>query len=243
MRSSRGTSSTSSTDGIITGRAESPTAPRSAPHSTSANTRPLTVATILTPIERVRVDVAAQGMFAAVHRSSMDELAEDVREQRVDAVLVSVARYDPESSARMADVVREFPRVPAFALLTDIQRSTPQSALELGRVGVRTLIRVRTKLQYTTSIPPAPTAGDRCPNVGREPADNVPGEQTCFGAIKVLFQRSAPDVRNSIPAVGMTKSLQDNDLPHTKCVTRAASPALPEQTLARMCAFHTAESS
>jgi len=119
------------------------------PASTSSASRPLTVATVLTPLERVRVDVAADGMFEAVHRSSMDELAADVREQRVDAVLVSVARYDPQSTARMADVVREFPRIPAFALLTDMQRSTPHSALELGRVGVRTLIDARSPSGWT----------------------------------------------------------------------------------------------
>ena len=119
------------------------------PTSTSSASRPLTVATVLTPLERVRVDVAADGMFEAVHRSSMDELAADVREQRVDAVLVSVARYDPQSTARMADVVREFPRIPAFALLTDMQRSTPHSALELGRVGVRTLIDARSPSGWT----------------------------------------------------------------------------------------------
>lgn len=119
------------------------------PTSTSSASRPLTVATILTPLERVRVDVAADGMFEAVHRSSMDELAADVREQRVDAVLVSVARYDPQNTARMADVVREFPRIPAFALLTDMQRSTPHSALELGRVGVRTLIDARSPSGWT----------------------------------------------------------------------------------------------
>jgi len=119
------------------------------PTPTSSASRPLTVATVLTPLERVRVDVAADGMFEAVHRSSMEELAADVREQRVDAVLVSVARYDPQSTARMADVVREFPRIPAFALLTDMQRSTPHSALELGRVGVRTLIDARSPSGWT----------------------------------------------------------------------------------------------
>lgn len=112
--------------------------------------RPLTVATVLTPLERVRVDVAGHGMFDAIHRTSIDELATDVKEQRVDAILVSVARYDTESSARMAAVVREFPRVPAFALLTDVQRSTPHSALELGRVGVRTLIDARSPAGWTT---------------------------------------------------------------------------------------------
>jgi len=150
--------STSITNDIITTRPASTKTARTTPHTSQSErprdsrgeARPLTVATVLTPIERVRVDVAAQGMFAAVHRASMEELATDVREQRVDAVLVSVARYDPQSSARMADVVREFPRIPAFALLTDVQRSTPQSALELGRVGVRTLIDARSPAGWST---------------------------------------------------------------------------------------------
>lgn len=101
------------------------------------------IATVLTPLERVRVDVAAEGAFEVLHRGSVEELSEDVRAQEVDAVIVSVARYDTGSTARMAAMVREFPTVPTFALLTDVQRSTPHSVLELGRVGVRTLIDAR----------------------------------------------------------------------------------------------------
>jgi AraC-like DNA-binding protein len=94
-------------------------------------------------LERIRVDVAADGVFEVVHRSSVEELTEDVRVEQVDAVIVSVARYDTGSTARMAAMVREFPTIPTFALLTDVQRSTPHSVLELGRVGVRTLIDAR----------------------------------------------------------------------------------------------------
>lgn len=105
--------------------------------------RPPVVATVLTPLERVRVDVASEGAFKVLHRGSVEELTDDVRAQDVDAVIVSVARYDTGSTARMAAMVREFPTVPTFALLTDVQRSTPHSVLELGRVGVRTLIDAR----------------------------------------------------------------------------------------------------
>lgn len=105
--------------------------------------RPPVIATVLTPLERIRVDVAAEGAFEVVHRNSVEELSDDVRVQHVDAVIVSVARYDTGSTARMAAMVREFPTVPTFALLTDVQRSTPHSVLELGRVGVRTLIDAR----------------------------------------------------------------------------------------------------
>ena len=112
-------------------------------HRSTAPSRPPVIATVLTPLERVRVDVAAQGVFEVIHRASVEELNEDVRVQQVDAVIVSVARYDVGSTARMAAMVREFPTIPTFALLTDVQRSTPHSVLELGRVGVRTLIDAR----------------------------------------------------------------------------------------------------
>lgn len=112
--------------------------------------RPPKIATMLTPLERVRVDVASRGAFEAVHRGSIDEMSQDVRAQQVDAILVSVARYDPATVARMSAMVREFPRIPAFALLTDVQSSTPQSVLELGRVGVRTLIDARFQSGWTS---------------------------------------------------------------------------------------------
>lgn len=112
-------------------------------HRSTAPSRPPVIATVLTPLERVRVDVAAEGVFEVLHRGSVEELNDDVRVQQVDAVIVSVARYDTGSAARMATMVREFPTIPTFALLTDVQRSTPHSVLELGRVGVRTLIDAR----------------------------------------------------------------------------------------------------
>jgi AraC-like DNA-binding protein len=43
----------------------------------------------------------------------------------------------------MAAMVREFPRVPALALLTDTEYATPQLVLSLGQIGVRTLIDAR----------------------------------------------------------------------------------------------------
>lgn len=108
------------------------------------------IATVLTPLERIRVDVASDGVFEVLHRSSVEEMTDDVRSNDVDAVILSVARYDTGSTARMAAMVREFPTVPTFALLTDVQRSTPYSVLELGRVGVRTLIDVRSPAGWAT---------------------------------------------------------------------------------------------
>lgn len=156
----------------------------------SAGARPLTVATVLTPLERVRVDVAAEGLFDAVHRASMDELADDVRGDRVDAVLVSLARYDLQSTARMADVVREFPCVPAFALLTEVQRSTPHSALELGRVGIRTLIDARTQSGWTTlrDLLARERAGDvQRQTLGALDGDLAGAPPDCWRFFEILF--------------------------------------------------------
>lgn len=101
------------------------------------------VSTILTPGERLRVDAAAEGLYSAFHRESFDEVLDDLRERRAGAVLISIARYGLQNSARMAAMVREFPRVPAMALLTETQYSTPENLFSLGQLGVRILIDAR----------------------------------------------------------------------------------------------------
>lgn len=108
-----------------------------------ASAKLMPVTTILTPSERVRVDAAAEGLYAALHRESFEEVMADLRERRAGAVLISIARYGHHSSARMAAMVREFPRIPAMALLTETQYSTPQNLLSLGQLGVRILIDAR----------------------------------------------------------------------------------------------------
>ncbi len=101
------------------------------------------VSTMLTRDERLRVDAAGEGLYETVHRESLDDVIRDLRERRASAVVLSVARCDLRDSAKMASVVREFPRVPAVALLTHVAPSTPQAVLSLGVSGVRTLVDVR----------------------------------------------------------------------------------------------------
>ena len=110
-----------------------PAAPRS----------PLPIATMLTPNERLRVDAAGDGSYHAIHRDSVAELVQDLKSNRAGAVLVSVTRYDQHARAGVAALVREFPRVPTVALLTQLDRSTPQSVLSLGSTGIRRLVDVR----------------------------------------------------------------------------------------------------
>lgn len=108
------------------------------------------VSTILTPLERSRVDAAAQGLCEPLHRESLEEVLSDLRQQRAKLVLISVARYGSQSSARVAAMVREFPRIPTVALLTETESSTPHSTLALGQLGIRTLVDARMPAGWQT---------------------------------------------------------------------------------------------
>ena len=113
------------------------------PRSSGNQRAPVSVSTILTSDERVRVDAAGQGLYRTLHRDSVDDVLRDLKSQTVGAILVSVNHCRPQEVPRVARLVREFPTIPAVALLTDVQRNTPQAVLSLGQCGVRTLIDVR----------------------------------------------------------------------------------------------------
>ena len=102
------------------------------------------VSTMLTPTERLRVDAAGEGLYQALHRDSVDDIVRDLKERGAAAVLMSVARCSQhDATTRLARMVREFPRIPAVALLAEVDAQTPQTVLTLGRSGVHTLIDVR----------------------------------------------------------------------------------------------------
>lgn len=102
------------------------------------------ISTMLTPTERLRVDAAGEGLYRALHRDSLDDVMRDLKERGAAAVLMSVARCSQkESTTGVARMVREFPRVPAVALLAEVDAQTPQTVLTLGRSGVQVLIDVR----------------------------------------------------------------------------------------------------
>src|SRR3954468_21327424 len=89
--------------------------------------QPVPIATMLTATERIRVDAAGEGSYQAVHRDTVAEVVQDLKSNRVSAVVVSIARCDSQSRASVAALVREFPRVPTVALLTQLDRSTPHA--------------------------------------------------------------------------------------------------------------------
>ena len=101
------------------------------------------VATMLDPAERARVDAAGIGVYRALHRDSLDDVFRDLRERPIGAVLVSVCRCADHDAAKIARLVREFPRIPAVALLTQLEQQTPRAVLALGRSGIRAIVDVR----------------------------------------------------------------------------------------------------
>jgi AraC-like DNA-binding protein len=101
------------------------------------------VTTILTPAERLRVDAAGEGHYRSIHRDCVDDALRDVRELRAAAVVLSVSYCERLAGEPVAHMVREFPRVPTLALLSELGPRTPQTLLSLGTSGVRRLIDVR----------------------------------------------------------------------------------------------------
>ncbi len=102
----------------------------------------LTVATVLTAVERQRVDAAGSGVFAVVHRDSVPEAVRVVRERAVDAVLVSVHHCAPEQIDAVGHLVRDFPGIPTVALLSQHDPAASQMLLRLGASGVRQVVDV-----------------------------------------------------------------------------------------------------
>lgn len=156
------------------------------------------VSTILTPGERQRVDAAAEGLYSALHRESFEEVLADLRERRAGAVLISIARYGLQSSARMAAMVREFPRVPAMALLTENQYSTPQHVLSLGQLGVRILIDARQPSGWQTlrEILAAEKSNDlQRTALGQLSSDLTGASPDCWRFFELLFSNS-PQIHN-----------------------------------------------
>jgi AraC-like DNA-binding protein len=83
------------------------------------------------------------GFLHAYHRESVSDVWSDLRNQRVRALILSTAMCQRANITNMARMVREFPRIPAVALLSEMDRSTVRTVLSLGQCGIRTLIDVR----------------------------------------------------------------------------------------------------
>lgn len=160
------------------------------------------VSTVLTPTERSRVDAIAHGLCQPLHRESLEEVLADLRNQRAGMILISVTRYAGQGYSRMAAVVREFPRVPAIALLTETEISTPYSTLLLGQLGIKKMVDARTPTgwQALRGLLAADTAQDLHRSALAQINLDLPGvSPDCWRFFELLFDPS--------PKIGTVRQL------------------------------------
>jgi AraC-like DNA-binding protein len=147
-----------------------------------------TIATVLLPVERARVDAAGSGCFAVVHRDSVPEAVRIVRERPVDAVLVSVHRCGPEQVEVVGHLVREFPGIPTVALVSQHDPSATEMLLRLGASGVRQVVDVT-----------SPTGWNRLRQAVGQPATRAVAR--IQGPILAALSRAPADARLFVEAL------------------------------------------
>src|SRR5258706_4189487 len=100
----------------------------------------VTVCTVLPAPERPRIDAVGDGCFDTLHAESLREAFRVARRRRVDAVVIPVHRCQGEQLPAVARFVREFPAIPAVALVSRHDRDATETLLRLGATGVRTAV-------------------------------------------------------------------------------------------------------
>lgn len=100
----------------------------------------VTVCTLLPPSERHRIEAVGDGCFVSVHADSCREVLSAARRRRVDAIVLSVHRCGGEDLPAVARLVREFPAIPAVALVSRHDRHATETLLRLGASGVRAAV-------------------------------------------------------------------------------------------------------
>lgn len=141
-----------------------------------------TVATVLLPEERARVEAAGQDCFVTLHGNSLDDAIREVRRRSVDAVFLSVHQCDDAAFPRVAQFVREFPQVPAVALISRPDQEAPRRVLGLGASGVRAVVDVS-----------VPAGWARLRDLLREPS--TPVAARVMGALDPDLSGVPPDCR------------------------------------------------
>jgi len=100
----------------------------------------VTVCTVLPREERPRIDAAGDGCFTTLHAESLGEARLAARCGRVDAMVISVHDCRGEALPAVARLVREFPSIPAVALISRRDPRAGETLLQLGAQGVRTAV-------------------------------------------------------------------------------------------------------
>src|SRR5258707_3457922 len=96
--------------------------------------------TVVAPGDRRRLEAAGDGCFVAMHAESLREVVKTARTKRVDALVISVHRCQPDELPAVARFVREFPLIPTVALVSRPDHAASDLLLRLGASGVRAAV-------------------------------------------------------------------------------------------------------
>jgi len=108
----------------------------------AAQELPPTIAAVLLPAERARVEAAGQGCFTLLHRDTVPEAVRALRERPVDGILLSVHRCPPSAVREVRRLVHDFPGIPTVALVSTHDASATETLLQLGGTGLRQVVDV-----------------------------------------------------------------------------------------------------
>jgi len=168
--------------------------------SGSGNGGSPTIATVLLPLERARVEAAGSGCFSLVHRDSIPDAVRIVRERPVDAVLVSVHRCVPEQVDVVGHLVREFPGIPTVALVSQHDPSSTEMLLRLGASGVRQVVDVTSPAGWSRLRmvvgQPATRAVARIQGPVLEALSDAPADTRLFVEAMIRLAPESPTVTN-----------------------------------------------
>ena len=104
-----------------------------------------TVATVLEPGMRPRLDAAAVGHFSTLHAESLPDALQTVRERPVHAILVSPKAVGQDELPLVNSLVAQFPGVPAVAVVSEDGPVASERLLQLGACGVRHMVDLRNR--------------------------------------------------------------------------------------------------
>src|SRR5262245_15379509 len=198
----------------------------------------VTVCTLLPPAERQRFEAVGDGCFVSVHAESCREVLSAARRRRVDAVVLSVQRCGGEELPSVARLVREFPAIPAVALVSRHDHHSTETLLRLGASGVRAAIDCTEpggwrRLRELVGHPASPIAARILHRLLPALGDEVPEDARLFFE---AMTRLAPAIRT---VRGLARHLR---LPASTLMSRFLRSQLPSPKtyLAAMRLVHAA---
>ena len=197
----------------------------------------VTVCTVLPPPERPRVDAAGDGCFATYHVDSLRDVLHAARRRRVDAVVISVHRCQTETRPVVARFVREFPSIPAVALVSRHDRESTETLLRLGASGIHVAVDCTEpggwrKLRELVGHPASPVAARILERLMPALDGAPPGARIFFDAMV----RLAPAI---VTVRGLARHLRQRPSSLMSRFYRSGLPS-PKNYLASMRLLHAA---